>query len=203
MLAVNSDGNMPYDLCEDEPTLDVIETCMAYQGKDRAACREGVSVQGCGEHLSTHSLGMCPPQAPCSGTGWGPMVIATMRTQTNPGRCAVPKGGAALICVTPAPTYTHRRPQLAPSLRQLWQFDSNVHSTDIFPFGKRIENQEHSQCLLRARHHAGCQGPKINKMWAVLSSQMSFREQTNVAITGTCRPPPAQHTNLQGPLLEK
>ena len=33
MLAVNSDGNMPYDLCEDEPTLDVIETCMAYQGK--------------------------------------------------------------------------------------------------------------------------------------------------------------------------
>lgn len=33
LLAVNSDGNMPYDLCEDEPTLDVIETCMAYQGK--------------------------------------------------------------------------------------------------------------------------------------------------------------------------
>ncbi|XP_025071527.1 protein phosphatase 1 regulatory inhibitor subunit 16B isoform X2 [Alligator sinensis] len=31
-LAVNADGNMPYDLCEDEPTLDVIETCMAYQG---------------------------------------------------------------------------------------------------------------------------------------------------------------------------
>lgn len=36
LLAVNSDGNMPYDLCEDEPTLDVIETCMAYQGKSRA-----------------------------------------------------------------------------------------------------------------------------------------------------------------------
>lgn len=35
LLAVNSDGNMPYDLCEDEPTLDVIETCMAYQGKGR------------------------------------------------------------------------------------------------------------------------------------------------------------------------
>lgn len=33
LLAVNADGNMPYDLCEDEPTLDVIETCMAYQGK--------------------------------------------------------------------------------------------------------------------------------------------------------------------------
>lgn len=36
LLAVNSDGNMPYDLCEDEPTLDVIETCMAYQGKSVA-----------------------------------------------------------------------------------------------------------------------------------------------------------------------
>lgn len=34
LLAVNADGNMPYDLCEDEPTLDVIETCMAYQGKE-------------------------------------------------------------------------------------------------------------------------------------------------------------------------
>ena len=34
LLAVNSDGNMPYDLCEDEPTLDVIETCMAYQGEE-------------------------------------------------------------------------------------------------------------------------------------------------------------------------
>nr|XP_033770054.1 protein phosphatase 1 regulatory inhibitor subunit 16B [Geotrypetes seraphini]XP_033770055.1 protein phosphatase 1 regulatory inhibitor subunit 16B [Geotrypetes seraphini]XP_033770056.1 protein phosphatase 1 regulatory inhibitor subunit 16B [Geotrypetes seraphini]XP_033770058.1 protein phosphatase 1 regulatory inhibitor subunit 16B [Geotrypetes seraphini] len=32
LLAVNADGNMPYDLCEDEPTLDFIETCMAYQG---------------------------------------------------------------------------------------------------------------------------------------------------------------------------
>ena len=52
MLAVNSDGNMPYDLCEDEPTLDVIETCMAYQGKGRAACWEVGWVWGCGEHLS-------------------------------------------------------------------------------------------------------------------------------------------------------
>ncbi|XP_029468099.1 protein phosphatase 1 regulatory inhibitor subunit 16B [Rhinatrema bivittatum] len=32
LLAVNADGNMPYDLCEDDPTLDIIETCMAYQG---------------------------------------------------------------------------------------------------------------------------------------------------------------------------
>lgn len=46
MLAVNSDGNMPYDLCEDEPTLDVIETCMAYQGKG------GVPGMGTGEHVS-------------------------------------------------------------------------------------------------------------------------------------------------------
>ncbi|MEQ2179028.1 hypothetical protein GOODEAATRI_020356 [Goodea atripinnis] len=29
LLAVNSDGNMPYDLCEDDPTLDIIETAMA------------------------------------------------------------------------------------------------------------------------------------------------------------------------------
>ncbi|XP_073524944.1 protein phosphatase 1 regulatory subunit 16A-like isoform X1 [Phyllobates terribilis] len=32
LLAVNSDGNMPYDLCEDDVTLDHIETAMADQG---------------------------------------------------------------------------------------------------------------------------------------------------------------------------
>uniref|UniRef100_A0A8C2J3S9 Protein phosphatase 1, regulatory subunit 16B n=1 Tax=Cyprinus carpio TaxID=7962 RepID=A0A8C2J3S9_CYPCA len=32
LLAVNSDGNMPYDLCEDDPTLDIIETAMASRG---------------------------------------------------------------------------------------------------------------------------------------------------------------------------
>ncbi|XP_013860227.1 protein phosphatase 1 regulatory inhibitor subunit 16B isoform X2 [Austrofundulus limnaeus] len=32
LLAVNSDGNMPYDLCEDDPTLDIIETAMANRG---------------------------------------------------------------------------------------------------------------------------------------------------------------------------
>lgn len=32
VLALNSDGNMPYDLCEDEITLEVIETAMAKQG---------------------------------------------------------------------------------------------------------------------------------------------------------------------------
>ncbi|NXI23215.1 PP16A phosphatase, partial [Sterrhoptilus dennistouni] len=32
LLAVNSDGNMPYDLCEDEATLDCLESAMAQQG---------------------------------------------------------------------------------------------------------------------------------------------------------------------------
>uniref|UniRef100_A0AAZ3R040 Protein phosphatase 1 regulatory subunit 16A n=1 Tax=Oncorhynchus tshawytscha TaxID=74940 RepID=A0AAZ3R040_ONCTS len=32
LLTVNSDGNMPYDLCEDDPTLDIIETAMANRG---------------------------------------------------------------------------------------------------------------------------------------------------------------------------
>ena len=33
VLALNSDGNMPYDLCDDERTLDVIESAMAKQGQ--------------------------------------------------------------------------------------------------------------------------------------------------------------------------
>ncbi|XP_006830848.1 PREDICTED: protein phosphatase 1 regulatory subunit 16A [Chrysochloris asiatica] len=32
LLAVNTDGNMPYDLCEDEQTLDCLETAMADHG---------------------------------------------------------------------------------------------------------------------------------------------------------------------------
>ncbi|ESO87894.1 hypothetical protein LOTGIDRAFT_194024, partial [Lottia gigantea] len=32
LLAVNSDGNMPYDICEDDATLDYIETEMAKRG---------------------------------------------------------------------------------------------------------------------------------------------------------------------------
>lgn len=32
LLAVNTDGNMPYDLCEDDVTLDCIEAAMAEQG---------------------------------------------------------------------------------------------------------------------------------------------------------------------------
>lgn len=32
LLAVNADGNMPYDICEDEETLEYLETQMANQG---------------------------------------------------------------------------------------------------------------------------------------------------------------------------
>lgn len=32
LLAVNADGNMPYDICEDEITLDYIESAMATRG---------------------------------------------------------------------------------------------------------------------------------------------------------------------------
>lgn len=33
MLAVNSDGNMPYDLCEDEATLELLDMVMGEQGQ--------------------------------------------------------------------------------------------------------------------------------------------------------------------------
>lgn len=33
LLAVNADGNMPYDLCEDEATLELLEIVMAQQGQ--------------------------------------------------------------------------------------------------------------------------------------------------------------------------
>lgn len=32
LLAVNADGNMPYDICDDEATLDLIESEMANRG---------------------------------------------------------------------------------------------------------------------------------------------------------------------------
>ena len=32
LLAVNADGNMPYDICEDESTLNYIESEMARRG---------------------------------------------------------------------------------------------------------------------------------------------------------------------------
>ena len=35
LLAVNADGNMPYDICEDEVTLDHIETEMAKRGNEK------------------------------------------------------------------------------------------------------------------------------------------------------------------------
>lgn len=36
LLAVNADGNMPYDLCEDEATLELIEVVMAEQGESQS-----------------------------------------------------------------------------------------------------------------------------------------------------------------------
>lgn len=33
LLVVNADGNMPYDLCEDEATLELLEIVMAEQGQ--------------------------------------------------------------------------------------------------------------------------------------------------------------------------
>lgn len=33
LLAVNADGNMAYDLCEDEATLELLEMVMAEQGQ--------------------------------------------------------------------------------------------------------------------------------------------------------------------------
>lgn len=32
LLAVNADGNMPYDICDDDETLDIIENAMAARG---------------------------------------------------------------------------------------------------------------------------------------------------------------------------
>nr|XP_033791084.1 protein phosphatase 1 regulatory subunit 16A isoform X2 [Geotrypetes seraphini] len=43
LLAVNSDGNMPYDLCEDDVTLDFIESAMADQGVTQDCIEEARS----------------------------------------------------------------------------------------------------------------------------------------------------------------
>ncbi|XP_058035082.1 protein phosphatase 1 regulatory subunit 16A isoform X2 [Ahaetulla prasina] len=43
LLAVNSDGNMPYDLCEDEPTLDYLEAAMADREITQATIEEARS----------------------------------------------------------------------------------------------------------------------------------------------------------------
>lgn len=44
LLAVNTDGNMPYDLCEDEQTLDFLETAMASQGITQGSIEEARTV---------------------------------------------------------------------------------------------------------------------------------------------------------------
>ncbi|XP_049556605.1 protein phosphatase 1 regulatory subunit 16A isoform X6 [Orcinus orca] len=48
LLAVNTDGNMPYDLCEDEQTLDCLETAMASRGECSPACLPGQQGAGRG-----------------------------------------------------------------------------------------------------------------------------------------------------------
>ncbi|XP_061463137.1 protein phosphatase 1 regulatory subunit 16A isoform X2 [Rhineura floridana] len=47
LLAVNSDGNMPYDLCEDDATLDYIETAMADQDITQETIEEARSAVEC------------------------------------------------------------------------------------------------------------------------------------------------------------
>ncbi|XP_008569958.1 PREDICTED: protein phosphatase 1 regulatory subunit 16A [Galeopterus variegatus] len=44
LLAVNTDGNMPYDLCEDEQTLDCLETAMADRGITQDCIEEARAV---------------------------------------------------------------------------------------------------------------------------------------------------------------
>lgn len=44
LLAVNMDGNMPYDLCEDEQTLDYLETAMANRGITQDSIEEARAV---------------------------------------------------------------------------------------------------------------------------------------------------------------
>lgn len=44
LLAVNTDGNMPYDLCEDEQTLDCLETAMADRGITQESIEEARAV---------------------------------------------------------------------------------------------------------------------------------------------------------------
>lgn len=59
LLAVNTDGNMPYDLCEDEQTLDFLETAMASRGECEPTCRRGgwgwgLSRWSCRHHAGRH-----------------------------------------------------------------------------------------------------------------------------------------------------
>lgn len=63
LLAVNTDGNMPYDLCEDEQTLDFLETAMANRGECDPTCLLGVgwgrslSLWPCRHHAGQHRGG--------------------------------------------------------------------------------------------------------------------------------------------------
>jgi len=43
VLALNSEGSMPYDLCDDELTLDVIESAMAKQGQLNCVANSSIS----------------------------------------------------------------------------------------------------------------------------------------------------------------
>ncbi|XP_063816329.1 protein phosphatase 1 regulatory inhibitor subunit 16B [Pseudophryne corroboree] len=47
LLAVNADGHMVYDLCEDEATLNVIENCMTYKGITQEMVNEARQAPEC------------------------------------------------------------------------------------------------------------------------------------------------------------
>ena len=84
---------MPYDLCEDEPTLDVIETCMAYQGKG------GVPGMGTGERVSWLQARLMLPAQEVGRVLVVVVIQVTNRTrpQKAPGKRAVQEGGTVLI----------------------------------------------------------------------------------------------------------
>ena len=44
LLVVNADGNMPYDICEDEATLELLEMVMTEQGQLERATRPPLSL---------------------------------------------------------------------------------------------------------------------------------------------------------------
>lgn len=73
LLAVNTDGNMPYDLCEDEQTLDCLETAMASRGEctpsplpaagEAALGERALSAPPCRHHPGQHRAGPGPAGA--------------------------------------------------------------------------------------------------------------------------------------------
>ncbi|TTW40639.1 Protein phosphatase 1 regulatory subunit 16A [Bagarius yarrelli] len=72
LLAVNADGNMPYDLCEDEATLELIEVVMA----ERAAANGYLSV---GEVLLERRASV----AETDSDGWTPLHAASCWGQVS------------------------------------------------------------------------------------------------------------------------